>query len=399
MTSSEQKALTLIKTLEAAKHQTRFVGGCVRDWVMGLAVGEIDLATTATPDEVTKILKAAGFRVEPTGITHGTVTAVAEGEGFEITTLREDIETDGRHAKVTFTKDWEKDASRRDFTLNTLSRDASGTVHDYVGGWQDAKDGVIRFVDDPHARIKEDYLRILRFFRFQATHGKVPPDHAALQACHEAAGHLKDLSRERIWKELKKLLAAPDPYPAFKAMSEAGVAHKILPEAEIVRLEKLMRAEKHLPKFSGDPILRLAALVYGEKTESEMLEERFALSRAETKNLGLFLDFSPEQAGDFSAKKLHELAYRYGLENAGKFLLLAGVSGAQTDWESTVKVLENTKLRSFPLKGEDLLALGVSPGPEMGDILHKVEAWWIGEDFIPSREACLKKAKEVVKKQ
>jgi poly(A) polymerase len=397
VTPSETKALQLIKILEAANVETRFVGGCVRDEVMGRPVGEIDLAAAATPDEVTSILQKAKVRVEPTGIAHGTVTAVVEGTGIEITSLREDIETDGRHAKVTFTKDWEKDAKRRDFTLNSLSKDASGKLHDYTGGWQDAKDGVIRFVGDPRDRIKEDYLRVLRFFRFQATHGSALPAEEALKACHDAAVHLKDLSRERIWKEFKKLLAAADPYPSFKMMADTGVAQKILPEAQVWRLEKLVEMEKRLPSLAKDPVLRLATLVHGEKTGAEVLEQRFALSKNETKNLGLLLDFSPEKPGLFESKSLREQAYQYGVDLTGKFLLLSGVLGAQFRWESVVEVLHKWEPVSFPLKGEDLLALGVNPGPDMGELLRGIEGWWIEADFAPDRAACLEKAKDMIK--
>ncbi|HVY12810.1 MAG TPA: CCA tRNA nucleotidyltransferase, partial [Alphaproteobacteria bacterium] len=365
---AEKHALTLIKTLRDAGHETRFVGGCVRDAVLGRKIADIDLASTATPDEVTAALTKAGIRVEPTGLAHGTVTAVIDGMGIEITTLREDVETDGRHARVIFTKDWEKDARRRDFTLNAMFRDAEGKIHDFVGGWQDAQDGYIRFVGDARARIKEDYLRVLRFFRFQATHGKALPDEETLAACHAAAAHLKDLSRERIWKELKKLLAAPNPHPAWKMMSEAGVAQKILPEAHGFRLEQLAQAEKTFSSVAGDPILRLAALVYGDKTEAEALAQRFALSQKEARDLGIFLDFQPEKAAPFSPKKVHALAYLYSTDIAGKFLLLAAVFGAQFDWESAAKVLEKTRPQSFPLKGEDLLALGISPGPRVGEI-------------------------------
>jgi tRNA nucleotidyltransferase/poly(A) polymerase len=391
---SEQKALLLIEKLEAAGYEARFVGGCVRDAVMGRKLGDIDLATTSTPDETTRVLKDAGLQVVPTGIDHGTVTAVVEGVGFEITTLRQDIETDGRHAKVIFTKSWEQDAKRRDFTLNTLSRDKSGKIHDYVGGYQDALDGYIRFVGDARERIKEDYLRILRFFRFQATHGKGLPEEEALKACHEGAAHLKDLSRERVWKELKKLLAANDPYPAYQRMQDCGVAHKILPEGHPQRLEKLVALEGTLKAYARDPMLRLAALTHGEKTESEMLEERFALSNNESKNVSLFLDYSREKESEMGEKEVGRLAYRYGLDKAGKILLLAGVLGAQFDWDFLAKVLEKTHVKTFPLKGEDVLALGLKSGPEVGEILHKVEAWWIENGFTPDRAACLVELKK-----
>jgi poly(A) polymerase len=391
MTPTEQKALRIIQILERAGHEARFVGGCVRDAVMERPIGEVDLATTALPEQVTAILNAAQIRVEPTGIEHGTVTAIVEGTGIEITTLREDIETDGRHAKVTFTKDWAKDAQRRDFTMNALSRDASGKIHDTLGGWQDARDGRVIFAGSPSERIKEDYLRVLRFFRFQATHGRTLPDEAALKACHAAAGHLKDLSRERVWAELKKMLRAPYPYHAWKMMSDAGVGQKILPEAQGARLEKLERAEKVFAGFACDPVLRLAALVHGEPTESETLQTQLALSNKEAKNLSLFLDFSLEDIEPFSAKKTQILAYRHGLEMAGKFMLLSAVLDAQFDWESVASVLQKWEPKTFPLKGDDVVASGVAPGPQVGDFLREVEAWWIDQDFMPDRDACLKK--------
>ncbi|MBI3420298.1 MAG: CCA tRNA nucleotidyltransferase, partial [Proteobacteria bacterium] len=299
------------------------------------------------------------------------------------------------------------DARRRDFTLNAMSREAGGKIHDFTGGWQDARDGNIRFVGDPRERIREDTLRILRFFRFLATHGRVLPDEMALAACHEAAGHLKDLSRERIWKELKKLLAAPNPGPVWKMMQDAGVAQKILPEAHGARLEKLAELEKHFFSAAlrlrqgfggqGDPLLRLAVLVHGNQTEAEMLQAQFALSHVEARILGFFLDFSPEKQAPFTPKKLHALAYYYGLDITGKFLLMGGVFGAHFDWDSVADVLQKTEVKSFPLKGEDVVGLGVSPGPRVGEILRQTEAWWIDQDLVPDREACLEKASKLAR--
>jgi poly(A) polymerase len=391
----EQKALQLIQIFGRAGHEARFVGGCVRDAIMGLPIGEIDLACTAPPDEMIEVLTAANIRTEPTGISHGTVMALIEGEGIEITTLREDIETDGRHAKVKFTKDWEVDAKRRDFTMNSLSRDATGKIYDYVGGWQDAHDGYVRFVGEARERIKEDYLRVLRFFRFLATHGKTLPDEVALAACREAAAHLKDLSRERIWKELKKMLSAPYPYKAWQAMQDAGVAQKIIAGSNAERLNTLEGAEKVFASFARDPVLRLAALSHGEITGSETLQEQLALSNKEAKNLSLLLDFNPQKEAPFSDKKLHVLAYRYGIEIAGKFMLLAAVLGVQFDWDSAARVLGSFQPKSFPLKGEDVVAAGFSPGPQVGEILRKIEAWWIEKDFTPGREECLAQIKKV----
>jgi len=289
--------------LAALGGEGRFVGGCVRDTLLGRAVGDIDIATPLTPDEVTRRLNAAGIKVAPTGLTHGTVTAVASGKPFEITTLRHDVETDGRHARVAFTDDWAEDAKRRDFTMNALFLEADGAVFDPMGGLGDLRAHRVRFVGDPMTRIREDVLRILRFYRFHAHYGAGEPDPSARVACRALAHLLPNLSRERVAAELLKLLAAADPVPALRLMKEDGVLAQILPEAP--RLDQLAALIPLEP--APDSIRRLAALIGGG---AEQLAERLRLSTADRERL-VVLETRPvriDLAGDEAAQ--HRALYR-----------------------------------------------------------------------------------------
>jgi poly(A) polymerase len=394
----ETSALKLIEILAASGHETRFVGGAVRDAMLGLSISDVDLATTALPDEVSAQLGAAGIKTVPTGLAHGTLTAVVEGEGIEITTLREDSETDGRHAVVTFTKDWEKDAARRDFTFNALSRDAHGRIYDYFGGADDLRLGRVRFVGDATARIREDYLRLLRFFRFHAWFGRVEPDEKTLNALTVAAPQLATLSRERVWKELSKLLAAADPSETIMLMLQKGITKHLLPEADRLATMCSLISYEHMrkKKQAPNPLLRLAALLTGKKVSAEKLQKRFALSTAETQNLAHYLANPLVFDGQFNAANLSFCLYRYGFDLTEDFLVLAQAQAAQFNWESAKPVLEKWVPKSFPLRGEDLLALGLSPGPRIGKILHAVENWWMAQNFVPDQAACLQQARKLI---
>lgn len=344
----------------------RAVGGCVRDALAGLAVADIDLATPRLPEDVMAALRAAGITAVPTGLAHGTVTAVVDGRPVEITTLRRDVATDGRHATIAFTTDWRADAARRDFTINAMSMDAEGRVWDWFGGREDLARGVVRFVGDPATRLAEDYLRALRFFRFHARYGQGTPDEAALAAIRAAVPGLAILSAERVWSELKRILAAPDPRDAVRLMAETGVLAAVLPEAVApARLDALVAAGA-----PADPLLRLAALCPGG--DVERLAERLKLSGAEAATLAALAEPAPE--GDARVWRA-ALAVR-GSDALTGAAWLAEADRRPGDWTARRAWLAATPRPVFPLRGADVLARGLAPGPRVGALLAEVEARW-----------------------
>jgi poly(A) polymerase len=344
----------------------RYVGGAVRDTLLGLEASDVDIATPLEPAEVIARLDAAGIRSVPTGLKHGTITAIREGGNVEITTLRRDVSTDGRHADIAFTDDWKEDAARRDFTINALYADPlTLTVFDYFGGRDDLRDRRVRFIGDARQRIREDHLRILRYFRFQARFGSQLADEEAESACSELAPMLKGLSRERIGWELQNLLALPDPAPTVVRMAELGVLGVILPESDPQGLTRLIETERR-EGATPDAIRRLAALLPPDPAVAERVSARLRLSIAQKKRLVLAAR-REEQTSD-----ARTLAYRIGREGAIDRLLLTGQSVGPLDgWETPV----------FPLKGGAIVARGVAAGPEVARILRSVEARWIAEGF------------------
>ena len=351
----------------AALPEARLVGGAVRDALAGRAVADIDLATPRPPDDIVRALTAAGIRAVPTGIAHGTVTAVEGGRGFEVTTLRRDIETDGRHASVVFTDDWRVDAARRDFTINAMSMTSDGAVFDYFTGIADLRAGVVRFVGDPATRIAEDYLRILRFFRFSARYGTGAPDPAALAAIRAGVAGLSILSVERVWSELQRILAAPDPTGAVQLMAALGVLDAVLPEgSDVSKFGRLVAAGA-----PADPILRLAALLTGD---AEALAVRLKLSAAERGSLLALRDVPvPQPANDDDA--LRRLLAGDDLKILVGRAWLEG--GNTLDWNRLRDRLAALPRPVFPLEGRDALALGVAPGPAMGVLLREIRDWWL----------------------
>ena len=342
----------------------RWVGGAVRDTLLGLPIKDIDMATVLLPDAVLERLKAAQIRAVPTGIAHGTVTAVLPGGPVEITTLRRDVTTDGRHATVAFSIDWHEDASRRDFTINALYADPrTGAIDDYFGGRTDLEARHVRFIGDAQARIREDYLRILRYFRFQARFGGMPADADAEAACAELAQGLKGLSRERIGWELIHLLAHPDPAPGVLRMAELGVLAQVLPEADAAALPALMAAEQR-EGVAPDPLRRLAAMLPAEPPQVDAIAARLRLSGAQRKRL---MSAAARETGDPRA-----LAYRLGITGATDRLLIAG--------ESVASFREWTPPR-FALKGGAIVARGVTVGPQVAHLLRAVENQWVAEGF------------------
>lgn len=356
----------------AALPGARLVGGCVRDALLGRPAADIDLASPLPPAAAMAALRAAGLRVVATGLAHGTVTALSGGRHFEITTLRRDRETDGRHALVEFTDDWREDAARRDFTINAMSLSPDGALHDYFAGAADLAAGRIRFVGDPATRIAEDYLRILRYFRFLARYGHASPDPAALAAIRTGRAGLARLSPERIWSELKRILAAPASAPVLHLMAELGVLAAVLPEGfDLARLAAL--EARFAPP---DPLLRLAALLDGD---ADPLADRLRLSGAERSRL-LALRAGPAPAGD-------DTALRRLLADVPRDVLLgrAWLAGAPETLRARLATLP---VPVFPLGGADLAAAGVAPGPDMGRLLRQVRAWWRAGGCVADAAAC-----------
>lgn len=356
----------LAMALGAEEGAARYVGGAVRDTLLGLAVADIDVATIHPPQEVVRRLQAAGIKAIPTGIAHGTITAVADGTVVEVTTLRRDVSTDGRHAEVAFTDDWQADAARRDFTMNALYADMGDhRLHDYFGGIADLRAGRVRFIGDPLRRIAEDHLRILRFFRFLARFGDTP-DAEGLAACVARANDLMALSRERIADELLKLLVARDAVGVLRLMVDNAIWQPVLPEldgAAVDRLATLVAAEA-AAGIAPDPIRRLAALL--DTGNAEGVTARLKLSNAQRKRVAVAL-------GDAADHPL-ALGYRLGVESAVDRLLLTG------DPAAAAKVAGWTR-PSLPLTGGALVERGLARGPDVARALRQVEDRWIAEGF------------------
>lgn len=353
----------------------RYVGGAVRDTLLGLPVKDVDIATPLLPEAVMARLESAGLRAIPTGIEHGTITAPLPGGPVEITTLRHDVATDGRRATVAFASDWRDDAARRDFTINALYADpVTHEIHDYFDGRADLAARRVRFIGDARQRIREDHLRILRYFRFQARFGSQPADEQAEQSCRELADTLKGLSRERIAMELLNLLSLPDPAPTIARMIELGVLPVILPEAVPAGLAELVATEaaRHI---APDPLRRLAALLPPDPPLAERVAARYRLSTAQRKRLVTAASRGAEPADPFA------LAYRLGVVEAMDRLLLNGADVSCLDgWTAPV----------LPIKGGDIVARGIAAGPEVARILRTVEDRWIAEGFpAPERAQAL----------
>ncbi|MFN6982068.1 MAG: CCA tRNA nucleotidyltransferase [Brevundimonas sp.] len=364
----------------------RFVGGCVRNSLLGQPVDDIDIATRLRPEQTMAALQAAGLKAVPTGLEHGTVTGVSERKPYEITTLRRDVETDGRRAVVAFTEDWAEDAARRDFRLNALYADAAGTVFDPTGGGLvDAAEGRIVFVGEAETRIREDYLRILRFFRFQAWYGRGQPDATGLAACAALKAGMAQLSAERVSKELLKLLAARDPRNTVRAMAETGVLSQVLPEAQPLNLFEAMCG------LTGDPVLRLSALLPADAEAVVRIAGRLRLSNGMRDRLAEAVAEGPVVAPDMTEAEARAAIYRLG---RGAFEdRLARAEAAGGDGAALRRLAAEWTPPKMPVGGRDLMRLGLKPGPETGRVLSAFEAGWIADDF-PSdgHEARLKAA-------
>ncbi len=382
--------------------EARFVGGCVRNALLGAAVADIDVATTILPDEVAQRLSAAGITTVPTGIAHGTVTAIVDHQPFEITTLRRDVTTDGRRATVAFTTDWSEDAGRRDFTFNALYATADGEVIDLTGGLDDLAARKVRFIGDAGQRIAEDYLRILRFFRFHAWYGTGEMDAAGLAACAEARQGISTLSGERIHAELLKLLAAPDPVPALRTMAATGILGEILPGAlDFERLARLVEIEETHLFSDADPVLRLAALIAGGPAERrQALMRRLRFSNAETARLTAIDRSDVKIISYLSIREVRRALYR--LTPAifkDKAMLGWAADRKQSNapqWRALLALADSWQRPDLPLTGHEVMAAGVPNGPDIGRVMAEVEEWWIDSDFTDDKFSVIERLKAVV---
>lgn len=406
----EKHLQKLLAALSQGDELARVAGGAVRNALLGQPVADVDLATTTLPQETMRRARAAGFKPVPTGVEHGTVTVVAGGKPYEVTTLRADIETDGRHAKVSFGRDWKADAERRDFTMNALYAEADGTVIDLVGGLGDIEARRLRFIGDAETRIREDYLRILRFFRFFAWYGDGRPDAEGLKACARMKEGLDRLSVERVWMELKKLLAAPDPSRALLWMRQAGVLSRVLPESEkwgIDAVHGLVKTGQDLG-WAPDALLRLEAIVPPDAARMKELAERLKLSKSEANRLQRWALTEPLAATTIEATLAKGL-YRGDPQGIADRLRLALASARRRAAEEDKAMMEAGGLSRllafagkwekpvFPVKGADLAALGVPAGPTLGALLKQLETDWIESGFSLGRAALLERAQEAIR--
>ena len=386
----EKPLADLLAVLDRDGEEARVVGGAVRNALLGLPHGDIDIATTAPPAEVTRRAQAAGFKAVPTGVDHGTVTVVIEGRPFEVTTLREDVETFGRHATVKFGRDWKRDAQRRDFTMNGLSLSPDGEVHDDVGGVADLKARRVRFIGDAATRIAEDYLRILRFFRFHAYYGEGHPDAEGLHAVIAARAGLEQLSRERVRMELMKLLLAPHAVPVLAVMAEAGLLGPVLGGVpHLAGFSNMAKVEAAIG-VTPDAARRLGALGVWVAEDAERLWQRLRLSNAEHERLAA-LDGWWRVSPAISEASARELIYRIGPEHFTERALLSWArswNGARSaEWHVLATLPRRWPAPAFPLKAADFIARGVEKGPSLGAALARAEEAWIKSGFPMERKA------------
>ena len=366
----------VVTAISAAGGEVRVVGGAVRDCLLQRPVGDIDMATSLLPEAVIASARAAGLKSVPTGVDHGTITVIAQGTPFEITTLRADVETDGRRAVVSFTTDWARDAMRRDFTINALYLDPNGELHDPLGqGLDDLKAQVIRFIGSAAERIREDYLRILRFYRFHAMLGWPIRDRSGAAACATHLDGLQRLSVERIWQEMAKLLAAPDPSPMLAEMTDVGILAAIASELD---------AGRALPT-ARDAILRLAALL-PDQAAASAISGRWKISKADVRRLVLAVQHPADALINPAATRI--ALYCDGRQAMLDRSMLATARGEPVDSEVQA-LIADWPIPVFPLKGRDLMTANIRPGPEMGELLHRLEARWIADDFRADRAQCL----------
>lgn len=376
--------------LNAAGAEARVVGGAVRNSVLGLPVADLDLAVNVPPEQAEAALAAAGIKTVRTGFEHGTITAVVAHRGYEITSLRRDVATDGRHAEVAYTDAWEEDAARRDFTMNALYVDAEGRIYDYHCGLDDLRAGLVRFIGDAGERIAEDYLRILRFFRFHAAYGSGAMDAAGLTACTAVAPLLGLLSRERVTQEFKKILLGVDPIPVLEIMRGHDVLPQIMPlDLQVERLAALLRLDGAVGYAA-----RLAALLPDDVLLEPVLRTALRLSAAELRAVMALCD----PRNPVSPRDLPRALYHGGAEYCRERLLLQAAAGERVDLTVALAQIAVWRQPVFPLTGDDVQDFGVTPSPRLGEILRAVEEWWLVDGFMADKAACRAMAQKMIGK-
>ena len=407
LSAPETQAVLAALTADGA--EVRFVGGCVRDAILRRTIKDVDIATHDPPQRVLALLDEAGIPAIPTGIAHGTVTAVIGKEHFEITTLREDVENYGRHARVAYTSDWAADAARRDFTMNAMFADAQGRVYDPFNGLADLGAGQVRFVGNPLRRIEEDVLRLLRYFRFQAHYGRPPMDRAALSACRKMAPRLVTLSGERIAGEILRLLQAPDPGSVMMVMQAEGILGHVLPEASaLARLRVLSWLDSRAlvrDDVFADPIRRLAAALKTDSAGALAVAERLKLSRVQTQRLVAIAAPVVQVSSKMDSPSLRRALRRMGADEFRDLVLVAWAEqrnlGEQLTaedsarWVTLLDAAAHWVPVTLPVRGRDCLDMGLARGAEIGTLLAAVERWWEDLDYKPGREECLARLREL----
>ena len=387
--------VAVMTALSANDGQPRFVGGCVRDALLDREVKDIDIATPDAPEKVIAKLAAAGLKSVPTGLKHGTITAIADGRPFEVTTLRRDVETYGRHADVAFTDNWTEDAARRDLTINSVYCDPDGTLYDPFSGLGDIRSGHIRFVGEARARIEEDVLRILRFFRFFAHYGQGEIDAEGLAACQDLAHLLPGLSAERVSAEILRLLVATDPLPTVCLMDEAGVWLQLLPgEININSLQNLVQIER--AEAVAEPLRRIFALDQPDVSEAFELARHYRLSNVQRTRLVAMAISAPDLVPGMADQALRRLLYAAGPEAVMDRVFLNEAQFGGENWSVLRSRVADWEPQTLPVQGRDVLALGIAPGPEVGDLIVELEAWWVENDFRPDRAACLDQLQKLI---
>ena len=384
----------VLAVIEAGGHQARAVGGVVRNGLLGLAITDIDIATTALPQDVMRLARAADLGVAETGLQHGTVTVIADHRPFEVTTLRRDVESHGRHATVAFTDDWTEDARRRDFTMNALYCDRSGRVHDPLGGYTDLIARRVCVIGDAADRIREDYLRILRFFRFTAQYAEGGHDAVGLLACARLRGGLAQLSRERIHQEMTRLLTARRAVEAVMVMQAHGILAEILPAAPRPTVFRRLTEIETALAWKPDAMLRLAALGVVTSEDASRIGRAFKVSRAEHGILDLGASETARLTTPPSQGSARKLVYTQGPDNYRRLIALSlagAIAYSTTDplWIAALTLPDRWAAPKLPVTGADVMARGVAAGPAVGDALRRIEAWWIARDFAPSRDELL----------
>jgi poly(A) polymerase len=380
-----------LAVLDSDGETARIVGGAARNALMGLPLSDIDIATTATPEEVLRRAAAAKLKAVPTGIEHGTITLVIDSKPFEVTTLREDVETFGRKAKVAFGRDWRADAERRDFTMNALSISRDGVVHDYVGGLADLRSNRVRFIGDPARRIAEDYLRILRFFRFHAAYAHGPPDPAGLHACVVAREGLRTLSRERVRLELMKLLVAPYAVATLAAMAEAGLIELLLGGVPLLASFANMVKVEAAMVLPPDAVRRLGALGVLITDDAERLWQKLRLFNVEHERLTAMADGWWRVTPALGEAPARALLYRLGpvhyLDRALVAWARSRESAADPAWHDLATLPQRFTAPPFPLRAADFTARGLARGPALGEAMRAAEAAWVAADFPRDKAA------------